>query len=108
MISYASLERIEGEYAVLEVEKLSVFASIVGDFSKECYMVDVPISFFYDKCISVKTGSVYSVEHDGKNVTEIIRLEEEETRRRIKWLEIQGSIVLQWVERRNRNETYTS
>lgn len=95
MISYASLERIEGEYAVLEVEKISFFESKVGDFSKECYMVDIPISFFYDKCISVKTGSVYSVEHDGKNVTEVIRLEDEETRRRIKWLEIQGSIVLQ-------------
>ena len=35
MISYASLERIEGEYAVLEVEKISFFESKVGDFSKK-------------------------------------------------------------------------
>ena len=87
MISYASLERFEGDYAVCEVEQVSILDSIVGDFSKECYMADVPLSLFKVKGIPTKIGSIYTIEHDGRKVIQIIRLEEAETQRRIDWLQ---------------------
>ncbi len=90
MISYASLERFEGNYAVCEVEQLSIFDSIIGDFSKECYMADVPTELFDEKGISMIIGNVYSVEHDGSKVIQIIRLEEAETQRRVEWLQALG------------------
>ena len=90
MISYASLERFEGDYAVCEVEQLEIYASVVGDFSKECYMADVPEALFAENNISMETGNVYSVEHDGENVTRVIRLEKDETKRRKEWLKSLG------------------
>ena len=90
MVSYASLERFEGDYAVCEVEQISIFDSFIEDFSKECYMADVPVSMFYERNISANVGNVYSVEHDGSNVIDIIRLEEAETNRRIEWLKSIG------------------
>lgn len=90
MISYASLERFEGDYAVCEVEQLSIFESIVGDFSKECYMADVHVTMFSEKGISANIGNVYSVEHDGEKVLRIIRLEKNETKRRMEWLKSMG------------------
>ena len=87
MISYASLERFEGNFAVCEVEQLSILDSIIGDFSKECYMADVPVNLFTEKGISLCVGNVYSVEHDGTHVIEVIRVEEAETVRRKEWLQ---------------------
>lgn len=87
LISYASLERFEGDYAVCEVEQLSIIESVVGDFSKECYMADVPANLFYEKNIPMNVGNVYSVVHDGENVKEVIRLEEAEKNRRVAWLQ---------------------
>ena len=90
MVSYASLERFEGDYAVCEVEQISIFFCFLEDFSKECYMADVPVSMFYERNISANVGNVYSVEHDGSNVIDIIRLEEAETNRRIEWIKSIG------------------
>ncbi len=90
MISYASLKRFEGDYAVCEIEQLSILESIIGDFSKEIYMTNVPAEMFNKKGISINVGYIYSVEHDGFNVTEVIRIEGPETRRRIEWLQIIG------------------
>ena len=87
LISYASLERFEGDYAVCEVEQLSIFESVVGDFSKECYMADVPANLLDEKNIPMNVGNVYSVVHDGENVKDVIRLEEAEKNRRVAWLQ---------------------
>ena len=93
MISYASLERFEGDFAVLEVEQLSIFESVVGDFSKECYMANVPVKLFHEVKLPLNTGTVYSVEHDGKQVNEVLRVEEAETNRRIEWLQAIGKKI---------------
>lgn len=90
MVSYASLDRLEGDYAVFEVEKLSIIDSKIGDFSKECFMADIPVTKFIDNKISLLTGNVYSVEHDGENITKLLRLEKEETKRRKEWLKSLG------------------
>ena len=86
-ISYASLERLEGNYAVCEVEQISILDSRVGDFSKACYMADIPVNMFGDRGIPIREGNVYSVEHDGTKVSKVIRIEEAETVRRREWLQ---------------------
>ncbi|MBR3720854.1 MAG: hypothetical protein IKN09_03855 [Clostridia bacterium] len=93
MLSYASLERIENGFAVCEVEQVSVFDSTVGDFSKECYMADIPLALFEESYVQPVEGHVYSVEHDGKNVTKVVRYEESETQRRINWLQSIGKTL---------------
>ena len=89
-VSYASLERVEGDYAVFEVEQLSIFESKVGDFSKECYMINVPLEMFVKLGISILEGKVYSVLHNGSEVHAILRLEKGETKRREEWLKSLG------------------
>ena len=89
-ISYASLERVEGDYAVCEVEQLSIFYSKVGNFDKECFMANIPLEKFIDSGVSILVGNVYSVEHDGKQVFRVVRLEKEETKRRQEWLKSLG------------------
>lgn len=86
MISYASLERIEGEFAVCEVEKISFLYSVVGDFSKECFTANIPLNFFTDKEITLENGNIYSVIVEGEDVKEVIRYENAETRRRKEWI----------------------
>lgn len=87
IMSYASLERFEGNYAVCEVEQCSVFESVVGDTTKKTYMADVPVKLFIDRNISMKVGGVYSVLHDGVNVKKVVRAEEYERERRILWMQ---------------------
>lgn len=88
MISYASLERIEGEFAVCEVEKISFLCSVVGDFSKECFTASIPLNFFTDKGITLENGNVYSVIVEGEDVKEVVRYENAETRRRKEWIKL--------------------
>ena len=70
MKSYASIDRIEGQFAVCEVELIPIEESKPEDFViKECEMMDVSlrkIPFFIRK---VKEGDILVVEHDGQNVT---------------------------------------
>ena len=87
MRSYASIDRIEGKYAVCEVELLPVEESRPEDFAiKDCEMMDVSlrkIPFFIRK---VKEGDILVVEHNGENVTRVYRKDEEEKARRLEIL----------------------
>ena len=91
MRSYASIDRIEGKYAVCEVELLPVEESKSEDFAiKDCEMMEVPlrkIPFYIRK---VKEGDILVVEHNGENVTWIYCTDEEEKARR---LEIRRGIM---------------
>ena len=83
MRSYAYIDRIEGKWAVCEVELLPVEESKPEDFAiKDCEMMDVSlrkIPFYIRK---VKEGDILVVEHDGENVTRVYRKDEEEKARR--------------------------
>lgn len=87
MRSYASIDRIEGKYAVCEVELLPVEESRPEDFAiKDCEMMDVSlrkIPFYIRK---VKEGDILVVEHNGENVTRVYSKDEEEKARRLKIL----------------------
>ena len=87
MKSYASIDRIEGQFAVCEVELIPIEESKPEDFViKECEMMDVSlrkIPFFIRK---VKEGDILVVEHDGQNVTYVYCKDKEEKARRLEVL----------------------
>jgi len=88
MKSYAYIDRIEGKYAVCEVELLSVKESKPEDFSaKETVMIDVPLRKFPRILGKVEQGAIFIVEHDGENVTFIYFKDEKERKRRIEVLQ---------------------
>ena len=87
MKSYASVDRIEGKYAVCEVELLTVEESKPEDFAtKDCEMMDVSLQDITVDIEEVKGGDILVVEHDGKNVTCVYCKDEAEKARRLEVL----------------------
>jgi len=87
MKSYASVDRIEGKFAVCEVELIPVEESKPEDCAiKDCEMMDISlrkIPFFIRK---VKEGDILVVEHDGQNVTSVYCKDKAEKARRLEFL----------------------
>ena len=87
MKSYVSIDRIEGKYAVCEVELLTVKESKPEDFAtKETAMMDVPLKKFPKLFGKVREGDIFIVEHDGKNVSFVYFKSEKEKHRRLEVL----------------------
>lgn len=87
MTSFASIDRIEGEIAVAEVELLPFEESKPEDFaSKECEMIDISLQNIPDDIGEVNEGDILVVEHDGKKVTAIYYKDDEEKARRLEVL----------------------
>lgn len=85
MISYASIDRIEGAFAVCEVELIPFEESKPEDFkTKDTVMMDVPLHEFPTIFGDVKQGDVWVVKHDNENVNLIYYKDEEEMARRLK------------------------
>lgn len=90
MISYAYIDRIEGKFAVCEVELLPFEESCPEDFkSKEPVMMDIPIDKFPKFTGSVNEGDIWVVNHNSEDVIEVYYKDEEEKARR---LEIRNQI----------------
>lgn len=83
MKSFASIDRIEGDYAVCEVELLEMIYSI-PEYSiyKKTEMIDVPTRDIQSEVGTVREGDILVVEHDGMNVSIIYGRDEEEKARR--------------------------
>lgn len=87
MKSYASVDRIEGKYAVCEVELLSVEESEPEDFAtKDCEMMDISLQEIPADIGEIKGGDILVVEHDGENVTCVCCKDEAEKARRLEAL----------------------
>lgn len=87
MISYASIDRFEGEVAVCEVELIPIENSKTTAFAeKETVMIDIPIDMLQLNMKKVEEGDIIVVEHDGENVTKICGKDKKEKHRRIKLL----------------------
>lgn len=85
MLSYMSLERIEGDYAVCEVEQIPTTDARTDDFCCiSCFRVDIPISTFHNMGIPVEVGGIYTVYHNGESVDEIHSIDHAEKARRIR------------------------
>lgn len=88
MKSYASVDRVEEEFVVCEVELLPIEKSNSKDFSaKDTIMCSIWKDEFL-RCIDdVKEGDILIVEHDGKYVSYVYSKDEEEKQRRIEILQ---------------------
>ena len=94
MRCYASVDRIEGKYAVCEInvflledEELKTIGHEITDWP----MVDVPLQEIPADIGEVEEGDILIVEYDKKGVTAIYSKDEEEKARRLKLLkEIMG------------------
>ena len=88
MKSYASIDRIEGDFAVCEVEMIPIEESKTADFaSKETEMMDVQVINIRNVVGDFSEGDVLVVEHDENEITEIWSKDEEEKQRRVELLE---------------------
>ncbi len=94
MISFASIDRIEGKFAVCEVELIIASDSKPEDFAtKDTAMMDVSLERFPVFMGKPQEGDIFLVEHDSKNVTNVYCRCEEEKKKR---LEILGGIKVWW------------
>lgn len=84
MKSYASVQGVEGKFAVCEVELISVEESKPEDFStKDCEMMDFSLKELSADIGEVMAGDILVVEHDGKNVIWVYSKDNEEKNRRL-------------------------
>ena len=87
MKSYANIDRIEGKFAVCEVELLPIEESKPEDFAtKDTEMLDILLQDIPENLGEVKEGDILVVEHDGENVTSVYYKDEEEKARRLELL----------------------
>ena len=89
MRCYASVDRIEGKFAVCEInvflledEELETIGHEMTDWP----MVDVPLQEIPADIGEVEEGDILVVEYDKKGVTAIYSKDEEEKARRLKML----------------------
>lgn len=87
MKSYASIDRIEGKWAVCEVEFVPVEESPkLNVFEKETEMIDVQLNMVIQLCGDVEEGDIIVVEHDSTNVIDVYGKDETEKQRRVELL----------------------
>ena len=86
MKSYASVDRLEGDFLVCEVELIEVEESNPTDFDKPTEMIDILLEYANAKLGMVLEGDIIVVEHEAGIVTEILSKDEAEKQRRIEVL----------------------
>ena len=86
MRSYVSIDRIEGKFAVCEVELCSIEESRPDDYSKDTIMIDVCLQDINYQVKEVNEGDILIVEHDDENITFIYGKDDDEKNRRIEIL----------------------
>ena len=83
MKSYASIDRIEGKFAVCEVELISVQERQAEEYIPfETEFMDFPLKDFPENSGKIRDGDIFVVEHDSKNIISICYKDEEEKARR--------------------------
>lgn len=87
MISYGYIDRIEGKFAVCEVECIPFEESRPEDFkSKDTVMMDIPLDKFPECMGNVSEGDIWVVNHDNEDVIGVYYKDEEEKARRLEIL----------------------
>ena len=88
MKSYSVIDRIERNFAVCEVELVSVEESLNLDISeKETLMMDIELDVITQICGNIQEGDIIIVEHNSNCVYNVYEKDEEEKQRRIQLLE---------------------
>lgn len=87
MKSYALIDRIEGSYAICEVELLDLEIGQNVDYcDRETTMIEIPIDVALYSIESLAEGDILVVAHDGKIITQIFGKDYEEKQRRVEYL----------------------
>lgn len=89
MKSYASIDRIEGKFAVCEVSLFLLEeeeCELMGHEITDTVMADIPLQDIPVEIGKVKEGDILVVEYDGKNVTKVYCKDDDEKARRLKLL----------------------
>lgn len=82
-----SIDSIEGDWVVCEVENIPVIDSKAEDFSnKPCFMTTVHENLFVFKGFPIEEGMVFTVLHNGETIDSICSIDEQERKRRIEIL----------------------
>ena len=91
MVSFMAIDRLERSWAVCEVEKVPMDAvRSANSIDVDCFMTDVDLEMFVNRCLPVFPGNVYSVVHVDGKVIEILKLEDGERQRRLNILRKMG------------------
>ena len=85
MKSYASIEEIEGKFAICELEMIPCEESKILDFSeKDTCMTDIPIYMIVPIVPDFKEGDIIVVNHERGEVSSVCYKDDFEKHRRIK------------------------
>ena len=83
MKSYMTIDRIEGKFAICELEFISTEQSAEVDYwERDTEMIDVPTAMLKDP----EQGDVFMVEHEKETLYRVYGKDNEEKRRRIEAL----------------------
>ncbi len=83
MTSYASVDRIEGEFAVLEVELIPMEQSQrISASEKETKMINIEMQIVESACGTIREGDVILIECNDKEVIKVYCKDEKEKERR--------------------------
>ena len=88
MKCYASIDRIEGNFAVCEVELYFLKREQLGHDTTDTVMVDIPLQDIPTEIGEVDDGDILLVEYDGQNVTHVYCKDEQEKAKRLKLLKL--------------------
>lgn len=84
MKSYASIDRIEGNFAVCELEMIGVEDSRPEDYAiKETEMVEISLETLISQLSEVFEGDIIVVEHENGELIDICCKDDKEKERRI-------------------------
>lgn len=84
MKSYASIDRIEGAYAVCEVELVDIMTSkMLPAKDKDTNMVDFSVQAIIDCIGNIKEGDILVVEQEDGRILVIYSKDEAEKQRRV-------------------------
>lgn len=88
MKSYASIDRLESNFAVCEVELLPMEESKPEDFAtKFTVVLDISLKELYNSVKDVNEGDILIVDHDGEEIKFIYCKDDNEKKRRVALLE---------------------
>ena len=86
MRSYAAVDRVEGKFAVLEVEKIETTSSNSEDyFDHKTEMIEVPLEIIENAVGVLGENDILEVEHDENGVVLAVysKADEEKARREV-------------------------
>ena len=87
MKSYASVDRVEENFVVCELEMIEFENSRPEDCDvKETVMVDIPLADVLSSVGEIFGGDILIIEHEGESVINICQKDFEEAERRTEYL----------------------